>query len=803
MTGQICVPDTAVHRVQTTDICMQAAAGRYRYMKGMIRQVPGRRTDMMKKMIALAVTLIMAAGSIQVTAFGMESKGDISICSSPEAMAKAVNREPASAKSGSSKASVFSKGNVERRLIVSTDEVPGDDFGADNAWYYSVRNLLILEYSSRAAADKAEKTLAEKYGSSNVIHDSVVKMEDLETEDVTVSDETSEAAAETQAVKDTDTSAETEKEQADKAAQDSKDQVKAADDEDDSDDIPQPFDGIKMMGFDKLKQQAASWDGEVRVAVIDSGVDEDHPWFTGRLDRKNSVNLAGDGDTADFNDLSGHGSHVSGIITQATPSQVQIMAVRVFDRYELTSLLTITLGVDYAAEHGADVMNMSLGHSKPTKKEINMMDVSFAAAMKKGITVCAASGNEFTDVTKSYPASSGWTIAVGSLEPSADSKDGYVRSNFSNNGTMLDFSAPGRNIESAWCDGETAIASGTSMATPHFAAAAAMVRLKNPEYNQWDVYADLQDYARDFGETGKDVDFGYGCDDMSGYADGSSIQTDKPHQGLTADADITKTMNDKGRSFSMDAKLTRGDGRLSYSSTDSSVAEISGSNVIVRGTGRCEIVVTASETENYSETQRRIQLKIEKGTQKFVIPQTTYSRYTTDKPFYIRASVEAPADGRVTFTANDNDILTVEESGLVRLTGKTGSAKVFAEASGTGSFQHEISEGITVTVTKKPAASVTKPGRAGISSLRAGKKKFTVKWKKQKSVTGYQVRYSQYKNMKKSRTVTVRSSSATSKTVTKLKAKKNYYVQVRAYRKASGKIYYGTWSAAKKVKTKK
>ena len=128
---------------------------------------------------------------------------------------------------------------------------------------------------------------------------------------------------------------------------------------------------------------------------------------------------------------------------------------------------------------------------------------------------------------------------------------------------------------------------------------------------------------------------------------------------------------------------------------------------------------------------------------------------------------------------------------------------MFAEASGTGSFQHEISEGITVTVTKKPAASVTKPGRAGISSLRAGKKKFTVKWKKQKSVTGYQVRYSQYKNMKKSRTVTVRSSSATSKTVTKLKAKKNYYVQVRAYRKASGKIYYGTWSAAKKVKTKK
>ena len=760
---------------------------------------------MMKKMIALAVALMMVTGSIQITAFGMESKGNISICDSPEAMAQAVNREAASAKSGSSKASVFSKGNVERRLIVSTDEVPGDDFGADNAWYYSVRNLLILEYGSKAAADKAEQILAEKYGGSNVIHDSVVKMEDLEAVDVTVSDEKTEAAAETQDNKDTDAPAETEKDQTDKAAKDSKDQAKAEDDEGDEDDsgIPQPFDGIKMMGFDKLKQQAAGWDGEVKVAVIDSGVDEDHPWFTGRLDRKNSVNLAGDGTESDFNDLSGHGSHVSGIITQATPSQVQIMAVRVFDRYELTSLLTITLGVDYATEHGANVMNMSLGHSKATKKEINLMDASFAAAMKKGITVCAASGNEYTDVTKSYPASSGWTIAVGSLEPSETSKDGYIRSDFSNNGTMLDFSAPGRNIESAWCDGETAIASGTSMATPHFAAAAAMAYLKHPGYNQWDVYADLQDYARDFGDAGKDIDFGYGCDDMSGYADGSSIQTAKQHQGLTADADIVKTMDDKDKSFSVNAKLTRGDGSLSYASTDSSVAEISGSDVIVRGTGKCEIVVTASETDKYIETQRHIQLKIEKGTQKFVIPQTAYSKYTTDKPFYVKASVEAPADGKVTFTANDNDIFTVSENGLVKLTGKAGSAKLFATASGTKSFEYEVSEGITIKVAKKPAVKVTRPAKGSISSLKAGKKKFTVKWKKQKSVTGYQVKYSQYRNMKKSRTVTVKSSSVSSKTVSKLREKKNYYVQVRAYKKASGKTYYGTWSTARKVKTKK
>ena len=98
---------------------------------------------------------------------------------------------------------------------------------------------------------------------------------------------------------------------------------------------------------------------------------------------------------------------------------------------------------------------------------------------------------------------------------------------------------------------------------------------------------------------------------------------------------------------------------------------------------------------------------------------------------------------------------------------------------------------------------MTRPAKASISSLKAGKKKFTVKWNKQKSVTGYQVKYSQYRSMKKSHTVTVKSSSASSKTVKKLRAKKKYYVQVRAYKKASGKTYYGTWSTAKKVKTKK
>ena len=102
-----------------------------------------------------------------------------------------------------------------------------------------------------------------------------------------------------------------------------------------------------------------------------------------------------------------------------------------------------------------------------------------------------------------------------------------------------------------------------------------------------------------------------------------------------------------------------------------------------------------------------------------------------------------------------------------------------------------------------------KPKATSISSLKAGSKKFTVKWKKQATqTTGYQVQYSTDKNFKKNnKTVTISKNSTTSKSVGKLKAKKKYYVRVRTYKtvKINGKsikIYSG-WSKTKTVTTKK
>lgn len=93
-----------------------------------------------------------------------------------------------------------------------------------------------------------------------------------------------------------------------------------------------------------------------------------------------------------------------------------------------------------------------------------------------------------------------------------------------------------------------------------------------------------------------------------------------------------------------------------------------------------------------------------------------------------------------------------------------------------------------------------------ITSKAAKKKAFKVRWNKASNATGYQIQYSLKKNMKSSKTVTIKKQSTTAKTIKKLKSKKKYYVRVRTYKKMKvegvNKTYYGKWSAKKTIKTK-
>lgn len=106
-------------------------------------------------------------------------------------------------------------------------------------------------------------------------------------------------------------------------------------------------------------------------------------------------------------------------------------------------------------------------------------------------------------------------------------------------------------------------------------------------------------------------------------------------------------------------------------------------------------------------------------------------------------------------------------------------------------------------VVNKNVVEKRKVAQETVKKLTAGKKKMTVTWKTISDVTGYQIRYTTDKNFKKSiKTVTVKGKSTSKKAITKLKSKKTYYVQVRAYATKSGTTVYGKWSKTKNVKVK-
>ena len=117
----------------------------------------------------------------------------------------------------------------------------------------------------------------------------------------------------------------------------------------------------------------------------------------------------------------------------------------------------------------------------------------------------------------------------------------------------------------------------------------------------------------------------------------------------------------------------------------------------------------------------------------------------------------------------------------------------------------------TVKVTFKGDYSGTKkltfkinPPKTSLKSLKAKSKSITVKWKKKKGITGYEIQYSTSKNFKKgTKKVKVKSAKKTTKTISKLKSGKKYYVRIRTYKKVGKKTYYSKWSTKKTVKTKK
>jgi subtilisin family serine protease len=311
---------------------------------------------------------------------------------------------------------------------------------------------------------------------------------------------------------------------------------------------------LRAIGADKAWAAGRLGSPDVTVAVIDTGVSYEHPDLVGRVDLSRSVSFvpSDDADVAAIfpgrhpvTDLFYHGTHVAATISSnaqiaaGVTSRVTIIGVKVLSRWGEGTFSGVLDGVIWAADHGADVANLSLGDtlSKPGNgRYVAMINQAFNYAHRKGVVVVVAAGNESTDLDRDKKSFSMYcdapnVVCVSATGPTAAASvagpwtgiDEFA--SYSNYGRSISVAAPGgTNPARIWaaCSKTSLLVpfcqttdeilgiGGTSMAAPHVAALAALLVEDLGHGRPSQVKARLQKSADDLGEHGKDPLYGNG-----------------------------------------------------------------------------------------------------------------------------------------------------------------------------------------------------------------------------------------------------------------------------------------------------
>ncbi|MFD8204723.1 S8 family peptidase [Streptomyces sp. NPDC003470] len=206
--------------------------------------------------------------------------------------------------------------------------------------------------------------------------------------------------------------------------------------------------------------------GGVTAYVVDTGVRITHQQISGRAAYGYD---AVDGDTT-ASDGNGHGTHVATTIAGSTygvAKKAKIVAVRVLDNNGSGTTAGVIAGIDWVTAHhsGPSVANLSLGGGASAT-----LDTAVRNSVASGVTYAVAAGNSGANASSYSPARVTEALTVGATT-STD-----ARASYSNYGSVLDLFAPGSSITAGWNTSDTATStiSGTSMATPHVAGAAAV-----------------------------------------------------------------------------------------------------------------------------------------------------------------------------------------------------------------------------------------------------------------------------------------------------------------------------------------
>ncbi|MEW8970702.1 MAG: S8 family peptidase [Mesobacillus sp.] len=248
---------------------------------------------------------------------------------------------------------------------------------------------------------------------------------------------------------------------------------------------------------------------EVQIAIVDTGVDLDHPDLRNRLVKGYNVI----DEKSEPDDDNGHGTHVAGIIASETNNNQgvagmtwfsKIMPVKVMGAKGYGTTFDIAKGIVWAVDQGADVINLSLGNYQPSK----VLEEAVRYAYENNVVMVSAAGNDASN-QPTYPSAYPEVLSVAAVDYNGN------RASFSNYGDYIDIAAPGVYIPSTYFNEQYAALSGTSMAAPHVAGLAALIKSANPGLKSSQVIRIIKNSAIDLGEQGKDINFGNGLIDVN------------------------------------------------------------------------------------------------------------------------------------------------------------------------------------------------------------------------------------------------------------------------------------------------
>ncbi|MFI8002838.1 type VII secretion-associated serine protease mycosin [Streptomyces sp. NPDC086010] len=254
----------------------------------------------------------------------------------------------------------------------------------------------------------------------------------------------------------------------------------------------------------------------VRVAVIDTGVDDSNPQLRDAVDASAGRNLLKGGSSDGTTDEVGHGTKVAGIIA-ARPRKgtgfvglapgATIIPIRQNDEKNSGKDTTMAIAIDHAIAKGAEVINISQDTTKPLTED-SALGRAVARALARNVVVVASAGNDGMDgrMKETYPAAFPGVLAVASSDRNNE------RAAFSQAGEFVGVAAPGVDIVSTVPGNGQCTDNGTSFSAPYVAGVAALLVAKYPDWSPAEIVARIEQTA-ERSVTGHDAYVGWGVVD--------------------------------------------------------------------------------------------------------------------------------------------------------------------------------------------------------------------------------------------------------------------------------------------------